>query len=347
MSATIFEIIYLEGALKHTLGWTKMNRILTTFANAAIALPLMAAMLMSAPRDVRADELPVSLIQLRAYIVAPVGLEQGKFKENNVALDLKIFNDNLLINEAMTGGAADVAINGANYNSLSTPDLPYSIIAIAEQSPEAVGIIAAADSDIETLADLKGKTIGGTDGTAPIAYVQEALADIGITKEDYKYVKIEPSSGAAALASKQIDAWIIYNPFIASAVSNGLAKIIFTPTEKYFNNFVIIMAPKKAIAGKPEALAAFLRGYKASLEWVQSNKEAAVAAYAKATGLAPDVAELTFAKRNQKFMAPDAAVIEDFSREAKVYLKYGLAKGEPDWANVATTEIWDLAFGKK
>ncbi|WP_181183466.1 MULTISPECIES: ABC transporter substrate-binding protein [unclassified Mesorhizobium] len=291
-----------------------------------------------------ADDASVSLIQLRSYIVTPVGTEHGKFKDAGVALDTKIVTDNLLINEAMAGNASDVGITGTTYQALAAPDLPYSIIAIAEQSPEAVGVIVAADSDIKSLADLKGKTIAGGDGS-PIAYVQEALADVGIGKDDYKYVKIEASTGAAALAGKQIDAWISYNPFIAANVSKGLAKVIFTPSSKYFNNFVIILATKKAIAEKPDALAAFLKGYKASLDWVRANKTEAVAEYAKVTGLEPDVAATTFAKRNQQFKSPDASVVADFSREAQLYIKYGLITAEPDWSKVMNTEIWDRAFG--
>ncbi len=175
---------------------------------------------------------------------------------------------------------------------------------------------------------------------------QEALADVGVHKGDYKYVKIEASTGAAALASKQIDAWVSYNPFIAANVSKGLAKVIFTPSTKYFNNFVIILATKKAIAEKPDALAAFLKGYGKSLEWVQANKDAAVHAYSKATGLEPDVAAATFAKRNQQFKSPDASVVADFSREAQLYIKYGLIPAEPDWSKVMTTEIWNRAFKK-
>lgn len=319
-----------------------MRRLITMFRNAALALSAIAAL--SGPA--LAEDAAVSLIQLRSYIVTPVGLEQGKFKEAGVDVDAKIVTDNLLINEAMSSNTADLGITGTTYQALAAPDLPYSIIAIAEQSPEAVGIIVAADSDIKSLADLKGKTIAGGDGE-PIAYVQEALADAGIGRNDYKYVKIEASTGAAALAGKQIDAWVSYNPFIAANVSKGIARILFTPSTKYFNNFVIIVATKKAIAEKPDALAAFLKGYKASLAWVQSNKEEAVSAYAKATGLEPDVAATTFGKRNQLFKAPDASVVADFSREAQLYIKYGLIKSEPDWSNVMTTNIWNRAFGKQ
>ncbi|OJX76067.1 MAG: hypothetical protein BGO93_29125 [Mesorhizobium sp. 65-26] len=312
---------------------------------AAFALGLAAAAASIATAPARAEDPSVSLIQLRAYIIVPVGLDQGKFKEAGVAVDPKIVTDNLLINEAMSANTSEVGITGATYQALAAPDLPYSIIAVAEQSPEAVGVMTAADSEIKSLADLKGKTIAGGDGE-PIAYLQEALADVGVHKGDYKYVKIEASTGAAALASKQIDAWVSYNPFIAANVSKGLAKVIFTPSTKYFNNFVIILATKKAIAEKPDALAAFLKGYGKSLEWVQSNKDAAVQAYSKATGLEPDVAAATFAKRNQQFKSPDASVVADFSREAQLYIKYGLIPAEPDWSKVMTTEIWDRAFKK-
>ncbi|MBN9255029.1 MULTISPECIES: ABC transporter substrate-binding protein [unclassified Mesorhizobium] len=322
-----------------------MRRLTGLLTRAAFALGLAAAAASIATAPARAEDPSVSLIQLRAYIIVPVGLDQGKFKEAGVAVDPKIVTDNLLINEAMSANTSEVGITGATYQALAAPDLPYSIIAVAEQSPEAVGVMTAADSEIKSLADLKGKTIAGGDGE-PIAYLQEALADVGVHKGDYKYVKIEASTGAAALASKQIDAWVSYNPFIAANVSKGLAKVIFTPSTKYFNNFVIILATKKAIAEKPDALAAFLKGYGKSLEWVQSNKDAAVQAYSKATGLEPDVAAATFAKRNQQFKSPDASVVADFSREAQLYIKYGLIPAEPDWSKVMTTEIWDRAFKK-
>jgi len=322
-----------------------MRRLTGLLTRAAFALGLAAAAASIATAPARAEDPSVSLIQLRAYIIVPVGLDQGKFKEAGVAVDPKIVTDNLLINEAMSANTSEVGITGATYQALAAPDLPYSIIAVAEQSPEAVGVMTAADSEIKSLADLKGKTIAGGDGE-PIAYLQEALADGGVHKGDYKYVKIEASTGAAALASKQIDAWVSYNPFIAANVSKGLAKVIFTPSTKYFNNFVIILATKKAIAEKPDALAAFLKGYGKSLEWVQSNKDAAVQAYSKATGLEPDVAAATFAKRNQQFKSPDASVVADFSREAQLYIKYGLIPAEPDWSKVMTTEIWDRAFKK-
>lgn len=322
-----------------------MRRLTGLLTRAAFALCLAAAAASIATAPARAEDPSVSLIQLRAYIIVPVGLDQGKFKEAGVAVDPKIVTDNLLINEAMSANTSEVGITGATYQALAAPDLPYSIIAVAEQSPEAVGVMTAADSEIKSLADLKGKTIAGGDGE-PIAYLQEALADVGVHKGDYKYVKIEASTGAAALASKQIDAWVSYNPFIAANVSKGLAKVIFTPSTKYFNNFVIILATKKAIAEKPDALAAFLKGYGKSLEWVQSNKDAAVQAYSKATGLEPDVAAATFAKRNQQFKSPDASVVADFSREAQLYIKYGLIPAEPDWSKVMTTEIWDRAFKK-
>lgn len=291
------------------------------------------------------DKRPLSLIQLRSYIVVPAGLEKKFFEKEGLDLGVKIVGDNVLINEAMASGTSDAAITGTTYQALAAENPGYSIIAIAEQSPEAVGIIAAADSSIEKLGDLRGKTIAGGDGKA-IAYVQEALSDVGIQSDDYKYVKIESSAGASALASKQIDAWITYNPFIASAVSNGIAKIVFTPTPKYFNNFVIVLATKDAIAKKPKELAEFLKSYKQSLEWVKANPADAVAIYSKATTLEPKVAEVTFAKRNQLFKSPDATVVADLSREAQLYVKYKLIEKEPDWSKVTDTSIWKLAFGE-
>lgn len=292
-----------------------------------------------------ADEKALSLIQLRSYIVVPAGVEKKFFEQYGLKLDLKIVGDNLLINEAMASGTSDAAITGTTYQALAAENPAYAIIAIAEQSPEAVGILAAADSSLTGIADLRGKTIGGGDGQ-PIAYVQEALSDAGIRSGDYKYVKIEASAGAAALASKQIDAWVTYNPFIASAVSNGIAKVVFTPTTKYFNNFVIILATKDAIANKPQELATFLKAYRQSLDWVKANPADAVSIYAGATKLDAKVAEVTFARRNQLFKAPDAGVVADLSREAGLYIKYGLIAKEPEWSKVTDTSIWKLAFGE-
>ncbi len=78
-------------------------------------------------------------------------------------------------------------------------------------------ILVRANSPINTIHDLAGKTILVAKGSAAHANVLEHLADTGLKPKDVKLVFLQPADALSAFANGQGDAWVIWEPYTAQA----------------------------------------------------------------------------------------------------------------------------------
>jgi sulfonate transport system substrate-binding protein len=82
-------------------------------------------------------------------------------------------------------------------------------------------IIVPKGSPIETLAQLKGKTIAVPQGSSAHGLVLNALKSVGLSPADVHLDFLSPAAGATAFATGKVDAWAIWNPQSAIAVAAG------------------------------------------------------------------------------------------------------------------------------
>ncbi|MDR1914167.1 MAG: ABC transporter substrate-binding protein, partial [Clostridiales bacterium] len=87
-------------------------------------------------------------------------------------------------------------------------------------------IIAGTDSGIESIADLKGKKIAYTRGASPHMYLIRVLEEAGVAFEEIEPLNMNPTEGAAGVASGSVDATVVFAGFEAELVKNGIAKVI-------------------------------------------------------------------------------------------------------------------------
>ena len=105
--------------------------------------------------------------------------------------------------------------------------------------------------------DLKGKTVGVASGTTAHVYLIKALKAHGLTTDDVKLINLQADDAQAAFETKQLDAWVIWNPYRILNIEKGIAKELEVNAE--------ILAPAAIIArtefGKehPEIVEAYLR----------------------------------------------------------------------------------------
>ncbi|SEG55018.1 NitT/TauT family transport system substrate-binding protein [Nonomuraea solani] len=98
-----------------------------------------------------------------------------------------------------------------------------------EAAPNVAGVVVAKGSPIKTAADLKGKTIGvnvlkALGQTLTNAHLQEA----GLKPDDARYVMVPFANQLDALASGNVDAAWLVEPFLTAAKKSGATQIIDT-----------------------------------------------------------------------------------------------------------------------
>ena len=85
-----------------------------------------------------------------------------------------------------------------------------SFVAIGYLYPELVQVVVAADSDIKTIADLKGKNVSvGAVGSGVYFNAVQLLGEAGLTLEDIKPQHLSFDESATSFQNRQLDAFFV------------------------------------------------------------------------------------------------------------------------------------------
>ncbi len=180
-----------------------------------------------------------ALLPLRVAVLKQAGLtdvfvakNSGIFERHGLAVELIEFRTG---NEAITaqqGGQVDViiAIPGS---AMMAMEAGFDLVLLSQnetaktQGPDLGSVQARADSGMETLRDLAGKTlaVSGFHSQWTVA-VQTLLREAGLTGDKVKIVETPFPAMPQALKNKQIDAAAVIDPFATQMRETGVGKVI-------------------------------------------------------------------------------------------------------------------------
>jgi sulfonate transport system substrate-binding protein len=89
-------------------------------------------------------------------------------------------------------------------------------------------ILVHKDAPINSLADLKGKRIAFKRGSSAHNFTVKALRKGGLALADISAVDLPPPDAAAAFKTGAIDAWTIWDPYLAVAEEDPQARVLTT-----------------------------------------------------------------------------------------------------------------------
>ena len=155
------------------------------------------------------------------------GLLETKLQALGWNVDWKRFVSGPPLMEALAAGAIDYGTAG------ETPPI-FAQVAGAQivyrgaepAAPRGEAIIVKAQSTIESVADLKGKRVALNKGSNVHYLYVKAIARAGLKPEDVKPVYLSPPDGRAAFERGSVDAWVIWDPFLASAQASGRTRTL-------------------------------------------------------------------------------------------------------------------------
>lgn len=325
---------------------TKCRRFIPLAVAAALATLLSGCSgAASAPNE--DDESGIALPRVStvvSYPALPSGIEQGLFDDafGSDASDMSITYvasgpDGV---QALIGGHTDIVIGG--YDPGVSLNNDVRVLALTEVSLETHTVLVQPDSAIKDIEDLEGATVGGFSTTLP-PFLALYLEHEGKDQDYLDYIQVPNDGGLSALSSGAIDAWYTWDPFFAQAEIQDLAEPIVTGDE-FFLNPIVLYTTQSYLDENADSLAAFLEGYIASTEWVNANSDAARDYMAEATGMTPEAAEITIARRHYEVVAPDAAAIDWMQHIGELQRDSGLITDAPDLDVVLNTSVLEQAL---
>ena len=135
-----------------------------------------------------------------------------------------------------------------------------SFVAIGYLYPELVQVVVAADSDIKTIADLKGKNVSvGAVGSGVYFNAVQLLGEAGLTLEDIKPQHLSFDESATSFQNRQLDAFFVTaglpNPAIMDVDSKrdvrliGLTDEQMAALQEKYAFYVPVVVPAGAYKG--------------------------------------------------------------------------------------------------
>lgn len=197
--------------------------------------------------------------------------------------------------EFLKVGSTDFAGSAALSAFLSRANgVPLKVIYVASWGGSSI-IQVKQDSPLQSVADLKGKTIAVTKGTAPYFTLVRALAKSNLTINDLKIVNLQHPEGFAALRQGQVDAWVGIDPQTAQAEIAG-DRAIFS--DKSWREGSVFSVSEDFLGKHPKAVERVLGVWAQTQKWILENKEEFIAFVTEQAGADPQVTKLTVDRRD-------------------------------------------------
>jgi sulfonate transport system substrate-binding protein len=117
--------------------------------------------------------------------------------------------------EAMSAGSVDFGAVGDSPPIFAQAAGANIVYAAGQSITNGQGILVPAASPIRSIAELKGKRIAFTKGSSAHNVVVQVLEKAGLSYGDITPVYLSPPDAGAAFANGSIDAWAIWDPYLA------------------------------------------------------------------------------------------------------------------------------------
>jgi sulfonate transport system substrate-binding protein len=201
--------------------------------------------------------------------------------------------------EALNAGAVDFGYTGESPPIIAqATGVPVRYVAYDPWGPKAEAIVVKKDSPIKTIAQLKGKKVGVAKGSNTHYLVVSALQSVGLKPSDIQFVFLKPADARAAFEQGNIDAWAIWDPYLAVAEAKAGGRILvdatgLAPNRGYY------LAAQSFVSQSPVALKTVLDEVTKESDWAKSNPTEVAKFLAPSLGI--DAAVLETAEKRREY----------------------------------------------
>jgi len=157
--------------------------------------------------------------------------------------------------------------------------------------PQLEAVIVPKGSPIRTVADLKGKRVAYNKGSNVQYLLVKLLEKNGLKYGEVQSVFLAPPDARAAFERGAVDAWVIWDPFLAAAQKTLEARVLADATG-VVNNRAYYFSSRDFATKNPDVLRIAVREVDAVDQWVAKNKSAAAAELSSVLGLDRSITEL-------------------------------------------------------
>jgi NitT/TauT family transport system substrate-binding protein len=240
----------------------------------------------TAPTSGSKSPLKIGLIPWIGWGTAEIATQKGYFKEAGIEVEQTVFQTVTDVNTALLAKKVDLAwLVAVDLLVLSaqTPDLKF--IYASDYSGEVDAIVGF---NINSAADLKGKTLAREDIPYEVVFTGKYLDSVGLKEQDVNIVSLPVPDASAAFIAGKADIAVLYEPFVGKALKERAgAKILYTAKG---SNVIVngLAGSAQILQERRDDILAYLKAIEKASAFQKENPSEAHAILAKWVGITQD-----------------------------------------------------------
>lgn len=249
--------------------------------------------------------------------------------EKGYKVEWKVFPTGTVLLEALNTNNIDFGhASDGNAVFMQAGGHPLNYVASEAPYPEGVALVVKEDSKIQSVNDLKGKTIGVTKGGNQHYLLLVALekAGIALNEVNIKFYK-DAAEGLAAFTKGEFDVYGTWDPYLAIVENTVKTRTIVNGTGNSENR-TFYFATKDLLDKKPEVVTIILQQLQNADKWANENKQEVSKILSTELGL--DVAPIRKANDRRTFgvQQMDDAIVASQQKLADKFVEAGLLEAK-------------------
>jgi sulfonate transport system substrate-binding protein len=158
-------------------------------------------------------------------------------------------------------------------------------------SPESEAIVVPKGSTLKSVAELRGKKVALNKGSNVHYLLVKALEKAGVAYTDVNVVFLPPADARASFERGAVDAWVIWDPFLAAAEKQLGARVL-ADGKGLVANHQFYVASRQFAQANPDTVRTVLDEIAKVDAWGKTNRKEVTAILSQQTGLEAPVVEL-------------------------------------------------------
>lgn len=195
--------------------------------------------------------------------------QKGFFAAQQVNVQIVPYDDSAVGKQLLATGKIDVLpLTADAVITLADAGVPVKVIGISDSSQGADGIISA--KNINSIIDLKGKTIAYEIGSPSHLFLAMLLDQQGLTTNDLVTVNETAPDAATSFLAGKVDAAVTWMPWLSEAAKRpGGHLLADSKVLSLFPDLYIVRAD--TLQSRSQDINAMLRALFAAQDWIMSN----------------------------------------------------------------------------
>lgn len=308
------------------------KKILKTLVLAGLAVGMMGNIVL-------ADDNVIHIAYVGSGVAYPndllgVAIDQGYLDEELGALGWGYegtpFAGGNLVNEALISGEADFASYG-DVPALSgkSKGAPTTLLG-AEVYAQDAALVVGPDSEINSIEELKGKTVGTLEGSFMHKVLITMLEDNGMTIDDIKFTNMQSADAAAAVEAGTIDAALLSEVQYSIAAVNGDVKVLLSGGDKNeWRGSAALVSNSKFLEENRDVVAAVVKALVRAYDFSLNNYDETIASLAK-SGMSEEALRFRFADQVEFNLRSDEELISAMETVQDFLTGAGISSTEVD-----------------